>query len=185
MLSESNFKRYRSADGTIKTIEREEDVQLAIDPTTGTIREGMVPCIGEVIYYLMTGRLSAKHMPFGTHQLQSTIAKLIVNNGQDTLLSDKDKARNIPYYILKQLDSDGIEFGIGDLDAPGGFYNRKEIELRNDPIALRHVVYLLSKNFHWNTDKVYMRMTFLDDEEDFRFRTFMEALKDFFTAHPD
>ena len=65
------------------------------------IREGMTPCIGEVIYYLMTGRLSAKHMPFGTYQLQSTIAKLIVNNGQDTLLSDKDKARNIPYYILK------------------------------------------------------------------------------------
>jgi len=30
-----------------------------------------------------------------------------------------------------------------------------------------------------------MRMTFLDDEEDFRFRTFMGALKDFFTAHPD
>ena len=185
MLSEQNFKRYRSADGTIKTIEREEDVQLAIDPTTGMIREGMTPCIGEVIYYLMTGRLSAKHMPFGTYQLQSTIAKLIVNNGQDTLLSDKDKARNIPYYILKQLDFDGIEFGIGDLDTPGGLYNRKEIELRNDPIALRHVVYLLSKNFHWNTDKVYMRMTFLDDEEDFRFRTFMEALKDFFTAHPD
>jgi len=185
MLSESNFKRYRSADGTIKTIEKEEDVQLAIDPATGTIKEGMTPCIGEVIYYLMTGRLNAKHMPFGTHQLQSTIAKLIVNNGQDTLLSDKDKARNIPYYILKQLDFDGIEFGIGDLNAPGDLYNRKEIELRNDPVALRHVVYLLSKNFHWNTDKVYMRMTFLDDEEDFRFRTFMEALKDFFTAHPD
>ena len=183
MLSELNFRRYKNSRGEQVYIQKEDDIELAIDPSTGEIREGMTPCIGEVLYYLMTGRLSAKHMPFGTHQLQKTVAKLIVNYGVDTILKDNDRARNIPYYILKQLDFDGIEFAIGDLDAQGRLFRRNEMDLRNDPVALRHIVYLISKNFHWNTDKVYMRTTFLDDVEDFRFRTFMDALKDFFTSN--
>jgi len=117
VLSEMKFWDHKKADGTVKRILSEEDVELAIDPVSGTIKEGMKPSIGEVIYYLITNQLNAKHLPPYMEDLQSTIAKLIVNYGEKTLLSEKDKSANLPYYIKKQLAFDGINFYVGDISS--------------------------------------------------------------------
>ena len=137
------------------------------------------PSSAEIILYLLCNRLNSRFIPNFTPELAQIFCDIFVNNGASTLITERKYDQNgndtrsieqilsskLSYYCSKQLayvdkeDGKGYRLYVGtddgrlvirpiDLfpsDTATEDQKRKAAELR------QRVVFLISKNMHWNT----------------------------------
>ena len=177
-----------------------DEVQLSINPLTGKPNDNQKASFAEILLYLLCGKVNKDIL---SDKDCNALSNLIVHNGPKTLVNSGSKSEEqqatskLPYYQDKQLcfeqnDNGKWVFEIGDKDCKLNNYRRKynikdlfpsseadEAEKLRCEQNRKQVTYLLSKNFHWNTDKsdlfISSNINLLSDID--------EMLKNYFKKH--
>lgn len=185
-LHEETFGTQKLADGTTINLHRETDnLELGIELNAkgfGEVKSST--SAAEVLLYLMCGKLSVSELPTATQDLQKQFAKLFVHYDGTTIMEDRRTTQNgFPDFAAKQLDFDKNVFTIGEKDEKGDWhpvpYEMSEI-FGNSPEQIatrRRLIYQISENMHWNTDREDMIEKFNTG--------ILRALRSWFDAHPN
>lgn len=185
-LHEETFSTQKLQDGTVINLHRETDnLELGIELNAkgfGEVKSST--SAAEVLLYLMCGKLSVSELPTATQDLQKQFAKLFVHYDGTTIMEDRRTTQNgFPDFAAKQLDFDKNVFTIGEKDEKGDWhpvpYEMSEI-FGNSPEQIatrRRLIYQISENMHWNTDREDMIEKFNTG--------ILRALRSWFDAHPN
>ena len=129
-----------------------------------TNKDGWLPSAAEIIYLLLTRQIN-----FGVQgKVYDDIVKMFINDNKNTLLKYQPKLEASPVkaFLTKQLfygsisDDGTSEAGLHiAIDTPKGVEMRHYTndQLQNDPNVKAEVIYAIASQFHWNTDKDFMK----------------------------
>lgn len=129
-----------------------------------TNKDGWLPSAAEIIYLILTRQIN-----FGVQSdIYDDIVKMFINDNKNTLLKYQPKLQASPVksFLTKQLfygsiSDDGVsEAGLHiAIDTPTGVEMRHYTndQLQNDPDVKMEVIYAIASQFHWNTDKDFMK----------------------------
>ena len=204
MLSEEKFNtQERVVNGETQNIPVSDNVVLCIDNHTGEIieKDGYKPSAAELILYLITGRLNKSHMPSADVKTMQDFARFFINCDPKTLLSEKERNNPILSYLASkqfafEKDNDGIyKLTIGIL-RPNGSVETKSYSIQdlfeNDAINEGsektvselnriEVITAISRQMHWNTEKVHMTNQFSNRQA---LGSIIDSLRSYFDNNP-
>ena len=177
-LRESRFSKQYTTKGEVVNIKSEKDVTITMDSAGNITNTEYKPSAAEVVLHLICGKLNRTQNIFARNkQTLDSFAHFVVNYDSSfedarTLLDSNLSIQNqFPFFSQKQLlfayspVQSQMVLMIGDVDEQGNHFLKeyKESELfpkvdTEDSIANRkHVIYLIGKNMHWNTNVEQMR----------------------------
>ena len=142
-----------------------EDIDLSIDPETGTIVTQKDPSAAELLLYMICGKLNNSYIPGSNTEIMRMFADFIINNGDTTTKRTGRYKRDLnrqPFLADKQIsvvDNHGLpSLQIVRKDEHGQreavYYPIRDIFNNTESsINLRkEIVEHIATNMHWNTD---------------------------------
>lgn len=152
-------------------IPTENGFELRIDPETGLAKQDTLPpCAAEILLYLLTGKLNTEHFPGRDKTIAEKLLNLFLFNGDKTTrTSQRIKSVNKKvWYADKWINFEDGQLSIVVKENGARTIKHYKVEeiFGNDSKSIsnrKNIVYAISKNMHWNTDKDTLSST-LDDE---------------------
>lgn len=158
-LREQRFDQITTENGLEKITQ--DNLELRIDPETGNLRDGVSspPSAAEVLLYLLTGMINTNALPHGDRDTIEPLLNLFLFNGEKTTMTSKRVGLNRKkWYADKWINVDEkshiLSIVIKDKNTGERrtvYYNMDQI--KNDEATRKNIVWYISKNMHWNTDK--------------------------------